>query len=132
MSKAPIRVEIVAPVHNRKAITLLCLRSLSRINSEGIDIHIVIVDDGSTDGTGEAIRREFPEVETVDGNGELWFTEGTNRGVLAALAHDPQFILTINDDAVFDSEFLQYMVATAQKYTRSIVGSLLLLWRLIA
>ncbi len=128
MSKAPIRVEIVAPVHNRKAITLLCLRSLSRINSEGIDVHIVIVDDGSTDGTGEAIRREFPEVEIVDGNGELWFTEGTNRGVLTALKHDPQFILTINDDAVFDSEFLQYMVATAQKYTRSIVGSLLLLW----
>jgi GT2 family glycosyltransferase len=34
----------------------------------------------------------------------------------------------INDDAVFDADFLRYMVETAEKYPRSVVGSLLLLW----
>ncbi len=123
-----LRVEIVAPVHNRRDITLQCLRSLSRIDSVGLDVHVVIVDDGSTDGTGEAIGREFPDVEIVQGDGSLWFTAGTNRGIEAALRHDPDYILTINDDEVFDPSFLQRMVATAQRYPRSVVGALLLLW----
>ena len=56
MTQGLIRVEIVAPVHNRKALTLLCLQSLLRINSNGLDVGIVIVDDGSKDGTSDAIR----------------------------------------------------------------------------
>lgn len=128
MNAERVRVEIVAPVHNRKKITLQCLRSLSRLNANGLDVHVVIVDDGSTDGTGTAIASEFPEVEIIQGDGNLWYTEGTNVGIRAALKHDPQFILMINDDEVFDSDFLRYMVGTALKYDRTIVGSLLLLW----
>ncbi|MBK8811521.1 MAG: glycosyltransferase family 2 protein [Acidobacteria bacterium] len=122
------RVEIVTPVHNRRDITLQCLRSLSRVNKDGLSVHVVIVDDGSTDGTSEAIRASYPEVEIVSGDGNLWFTAGTNRGIEAALKHDPDFILTINDDEVFDAEFLQRMIATARRNSRSIVGALLLLW----
>lgn len=122
------RVEIVTPVYNRREITLQCLRSLARIEKVGLDVHIIIVDDGSTDGSGEAIKKEFPDVELIKGDGNLWFTEGTNVGVRAALKHNPDYVLMINDDQVFDSEFLQYMVETAEKYPRSIVGSLLLSW----
>lgn len=122
------RVEIVTPVHNRREITLQCLRSLDRLNKERLDVHIIIVDDGSTDGTSEAIKKEFPDVEIVRGDGNLWFTEGTNVGVRAALKHNPDYVLMINDDQVFDSKFLQYMVETAEKYPHSVVGSLLLLW----
>ncbi|HEX8733829.1 MAG TPA: glycosyltransferase family 2 protein [Pyrinomonadaceae bacterium] len=123
-----IRVEIVAPVHNRREITLQCLRSLSRIDKTNLDVHIVIVDDGSTDGTSEAIRQNFPEVEIIAGDGNLWFTEGTNVGIRAALRHQPKYVLLINDDAVFDEKFLRSMVETAEKNPRSVVGSLLLLW----
>ena len=123
-----IRVEIVAPVHNRKDITLKCLKSLSRLNTTGLDVHVVIVDDGSSDGTSEAIAAQFPEVEVVQGDGNLWYTEGTNVGVRAGLKHDPAFVLMINDDAVFDQDFLVFMVETARKHERSIVGSLLMLW----
>ena len=123
-----IKVEIVTTVHNRKDLTLLCLRSISRLNNDNLDIHSVIVDDGSTDGTSEAIKKEFPDVEVVKGDGNLWFTEGTNVGVRAALKHNPDYVLMINDDQVFDSNCLHYMIETAEKHPRSVVGSLLLLW----
>lgn len=83
MNSEKIRVEIVTPVHNRKNITLLCLKSLSRLSTEKCEIHTIVVDDGSTDGTTDAIREQFPEVEVIAGNGDLWFTEGTNVAIRA-------------------------------------------------
>lgn len=128
MSEELVRIEIVAPVHNRKPITLQCLKSLSRIDKGGLDVGIVIVDDGSTDGTGDAIREQFPDVDVIVGDGNLWFTEGTNAGIRRALTRDPKYLLLINDDAVFDGNFLRHMVETAERNPRSVVGSLLLLW----
>ncbi|HEY0458456.1 MAG TPA: glycosyltransferase family 2 protein [Pyrinomonadaceae bacterium] len=122
------RVEIVTPVHNRRDITLQCLKSLARVNKDGLDVHVVIVDDGSTDGTSEAVVENYPDVEIVRGDGNLWFTAGTNRGIEAALKHNPDYVLTINDDEVFDESFLQLMIETARRNPRSIVGALLLLW----
>ncbi len=123
-----IKIGITSPVHNRREITLMCLRSLRRLKTENLKIHIVIVDDGSSDGTSESIEKEFPEVELVKADGNLWFTEGTNVGIRAALKQNPDYLLLINDDQVFDENFLQKMVETAEKYPRSIIGSLLLLW----
>ena len=128
MSEDMIRVAIVTPVHNRKEITLQCLRSISRLENAGLEFATFIVDDGSTDGTGSAIRAEFPEVEIIEGDGNLWFTEGTNVGIREALKHNADYFLLINDDQVFDSESVKAMVECAEKHPRSVVGSLLLLW----
>ncbi|CAN5768619.1 N/A [soil metagenome] len=128
MNHGPIHVEIVTPVHNRKPVTLKCLKSLTRINRDGLRVGIIIVDDGSTDGTGSAIREQYPDVDVIKGGGNLWFTEGTNVGVRRALERNPKYVLMINDDQVFDEDFLVHMVATAERNARSVVGSLLLLW----
>lgn len=122
------RVEVVFPCHNRRQLTLQCLKSLARIDRTGLDVHVVVVDDGSTDGTSEAIRAEFPEAEIIAGDGNLWFTEGTNVGIRAALKHRPDYVLLINDDQVFDSNAIRVMVECAERHPRSVVGSLLLLW----
>jgi len=128
VGKKPIRVAIVTPVHNRREITLQCLRSLSAIDQSGMEIHIVVVDDGSTDGTAEAIAQEFPDVELVRGDGSLWYTAGTNRAIEAGLKWNPDYVLAINDDSVFEPMFLQRLVACAEENPRSVVGPLLLLW----
>lgn len=128
MNRRTLRVEIVAPVHNRREITLRFLRSISRLERGGIETHTIIVDDGSTDGTSEAIHRDFPEAQVLTGDGNLWFTEGTNVGVRAALERDPDYVLTTNDDQILDSNCLQRLVETAQRHPRSVVGALLLLW----
>lgn len=128
MSEKKIKIEMVVPVHNRRELTLQCFRSVEKLNRDGIDLHIVMVDDGSTDGTSEAVGKYFPEVQIVPGDGNLWYTEGTNVGIRAALKHKPDYIMLMNDDQVFDSECLQYMVETAEKNPRSVVGAILLLW----
>lgn len=128
MNDRDVKVAIVFPVHNRRELTLQCLASLSEINKTGLDVKIYVVDDGSTDGTSEAIAAKFPEVNIIKGDGDLWFTEGTNVGVRAALEHDPDHVVMMNDDQVFDREFLVSLVNTAQRFPRSVVGSLLLLW----
>jgi len=128
MSENPLKVEIVIPVYNRCETTLQGLRSLSRIDKTGLDVHIIIVDDGSTDGTGDAIRAQFPEVQIIVGDGKLHYAAGTNRGISAALERQPDYIVTANDDAVFHEKFLQKLVNTARENPRSIVGALLLLW----
>lgn len=122
------RIEVVFPVHNRREITLQCLRSLARIESDDLEVHVVVVDDGSTDGTSDALREQFPDVDIVKGDGNLWFTEGTNAGIRNALERDPKYVLLMNDDQVFDPDFLKYLVETAERNPRSVVGPLLLLW----
>lgn len=124
------RIEIVTPVHNRKPLTLRCLRSLSHIDNAGLAVHIIVVDDGSTDGTSEEISRLFPDVEIIRGDGNLWYTGGTNRGIEAALKHDPDYILAINDDTIFHESFLLRLVRCAEAHPRSIVAALLLSWSL--
>lgn len=122
------KIEIVTPVHNRREETLQCLRSLARLDKTGLQVHIIIVDDGSTDGTAEAVHREFPDVQVIHGDGNLWYTAGANRGLAAALEHDPDYILSINNDSVFDEKCLVRMVECAERHPRSIVGALLLDW----
>ncbi len=127
MSKK-IKTALVIPVYNRRETTLQCLKSLSRINRENLDVKIFIVDDGSTDGTGDAVKANYPDVELISGDGTLHYAAGTNRGIEAALRWNPDFIVTMNDDAVFHDQFLQRLVETAEENPRSIIGALLLLW----
>ncbi len=58
-SKEP--VYILIPVHNRKQTTLACLGVLGQ-NGDLERYHVVIVDDGSTDGTAEAIHSLYPDI----------------------------------------------------------------------
>jgi GT2 family glycosyltransferase len=122
------KIEIVIPVHNRRDTTLQALRSLSRIDKTALDVHIVIVDDGSTDGTSEAIGSAFPDVQIVKGDGSLHYAGGTNRGIEAALKRNPDFIVIANDDSIFHEAFLQHLIRTARENSRSVVGALLVLW----
>lgn len=123
-----IKVAVVTPVHNRRELTLQCLRSLSRVDTTGLDLKIFVVDDGSTDGTAAAIAKQHPHVNVISGNGNLWYTAGTNLGVETALKDSPDYILGINDDSIFDELCIRRLIDCSRRNPKSVIGGLLLLW----
>lgn len=88
---------IIIPVRNRCAITLGCLRTLA---ADGVLdwATVLVMDDGSTDGTGEAIRRDFPLVELQRGDGTWWWAGAIRRGMAWALQNGAERIYWLNDD----------------------------------
>lgn len=119
MKERLAKIAIVIPVHNRKEKTLNCLHQLRLINKSGIDISTVVVDDGSTDGTTEAINNMYPEVVVLHGNGNLWWSGATNMGVVWALEHDSDYVLTLNDDIIFDNEMLVNLLGASKSNSNS-------------
>jgi len=117
------RVVLLVPVYNRREITLEFLRAARTIDYPSLEI--VIVDDGSPDGTADAIEREFPEVRLLRTPGEYWWSRCMNTGLRDALPRQPEYVLTLNDDVSFDPSFLRHLVAHARTHPRTLVGSMI-------
>ncbi|MBC8035588.1 MAG: glycosyltransferase family 2 protein [Chitinophagaceae bacterium] len=119
-------IYIIIPVFNRLHFTIECLDSLRRQTITGYTI--IIADDGSTDGTFEHLRRYYPEVVIVQGDGTLWWAGATNAGVKKAmtLSRDPayDFILTLNNDLVVKEGYLGNLIELAKSNPSSLIGSL--------
>lgn len=128
MTDSLTRLAVVIPVYNRREITLLGLKSLHAVNRTGLEIKFFVVDDASPDGTYKAVREAFPEVEVIRGTGNLHYAAGTNWGIEAALDWAPDYVVTMNDDAVVHADLFVRLIASARKHPRSIFGALLLLW----
>ena len=75
--------------------TLAALESL-----DGVDT--VCVDNGSDDGSPDAVAARFPRVELIRTGVNLGFSGGNNVGIRRALARGADWVLLLNNDAVAD------------------------------
>lgn len=97
------RVAILITVFNRKEVTLVGLRTLKQsichVNAYSFDIYLV--DDGSTDGTGEAVTKEFPEVNIIKGDGNLFWGGGMLKAWQTAINSGANYgyYIWYNDDS---------------------------------
>ncbi|MBO0938839.1 glycosyltransferase family 2 protein [Fibrella sp. HMF5335] len=119
-------ITIVIPVHNRKTLTQQCLGYLAAQTYR--NFRVIVVDDGSTDGTSQMIQDEFPDTLIIRGTGNLWWTEATNWGIRFAQEHpapgyEEHFILTLNDDTVVRPDYLQTLLDTYEQHKPCLVGS---------
>ncbi|MDJ0744591.1 MAG: glycosyltransferase family 2 protein [Xenococcaceae cyanobacterium MO_167.B27] len=90
-------VYIIIPVHNRRQITLKCLDNLSKCGDLQ-RYYVVVVDDGSTDGTTEAINSSYPDVTVLPGDGNLWWTGAIKKGMQYAYEQGAEYFIWLNDD----------------------------------
>ena len=120
MNSSP-RIVVVVPVHERKSLTLDFIQRWKSLAHPGAEL--VIIDDGSKDGTAAAISEQHPEVVILSTDGNAWWAGATNEGIRWALSHGADYILTINDDAQFDPDFLKHLMIIAQHQPDALVGA---------
>ena len=112
-----IKTAVLLTVYNRREITLQGLRSLYQaIETLGGDytFDVYMTDDGSTDGTAEAVIKEFPDVVVVQGNGDLFWNRGMIKAWEAAIESklDYDFYLWYNDDTMLYQSSLSILFKT--------------------
>ena len=99
------RVAVVVLNWNNYVETARCIRSL-RSGSPSSLLRIWIVDNGSTDGSGQQIQREFPEATVLFTGKNLGFACGVNVGLRGAWREDCDFFLLANNDVEVLDGFL--------------------------
>jgi len=89
---------IVIPVHNGVDFTVRCLTTLSQ--AEGPSRLVIIVDDGSSDGTAQRLAEAFPHVLVIPGTGDLWWSRSVDLGCRVAIALGAHRVVLMNNDNV--------------------------------
>ena len=117
------KIFILIPVHNNLEYTKNCINSL--FLQDYSNFKIVLIDDGSSDGTSDFVAKHYPSVKILNGDGTLWWTASINLGLNYALsvAATDDFILTLNNDLEVDSNYLSSLLEVYELYKPCLVGS---------
>lgn len=105
-------VYVVVLAWNYKDYTLECLGSTLQMDYG--NLRTLVVDNGSTDGTRDAVSVRFPQTEIVHSDSNLGIAGGYNLGIQYALGHQADYILVTNNDVIMDREMLREAVAAAE------------------
>jgi GT2 family glycosyltransferase len=111
MAEPTPHVAVVVLSFNRCDDTRVCLESLRHLRWERLTV--VVVDNASTDGTLEAVRRDYPEVVLIHSDANLGFAEGNNVGLRAAFAAGADYALLLNNDTIADQGLVEALVGEA-------------------
>jgi GT2 family glycosyltransferase len=115
------RVAVVVLNWNGRDDTLDCLASLGRLNYPAYEV--VVVDNGSNDGSAAAIRAAYPQVTLIETGDNLGYVGGNNVGLEYAKAIGANYALLLNNDTEVAPDFLHFLVEAAEENsTVGIVG----------
>lgn len=105
-------IAVLLTSHNRKEKTLACLASFYLAQKpKGYTFDIFLVDDGSTDGTSDAIKENYPAVNIVSGNGNLFWAGGMRLAWKKAMSQKEYYaFLLLNDDVILFNDFLDNLI----------------------
>ncbi|MDR2539635.1 MAG: glycosyltransferase family 2 protein [Chlamydiales bacterium] len=111
------KIFIIIVNWNGKQDTLTCLTSLHSLDYS--NYQIVVVDNGSTDGSISAIKLQFPHHLLIENQTNLGFTGGNNIGIRYALDHKADFILLLNNDTKVSSDLLKHFILGFQEFPQA-------------
>jgi GT2 family glycosyltransferase len=108
------RLAVLLTCYNRKTKTLECLQRLfdQEFTSE-VTLDVYLVDDGSTDGTAEALRQTYPQVKILTGTGSLFWNGGMRLAFAEAIAGDYDYYIWLNDDTLLYPNAIPTLLDTA-------------------
>ena len=118
------KVAIIIVNWNGKTDTLACLHSLRHLRYPDFDV--IVVDNGSTDGSVESFRAECDWVKILETGQNLGYAGGNNAGLTYALEKDYDYFLLLNNDTEVDPDFLGYLVQALEEDSElGVVGPLI-------
>ncbi len=108
-----ISLAVLLTCFNRVDKTLACLQNLFRQQFDlDINIKVFLVDDGSTDKTSEKVHAEFPDVNILQGDGNLFWNGGMHKAFGEALKYNFDYYLWLNDDTNLHDGALNTLIKT--------------------
>lgn len=115
-------IYVVTASHNRKKTTSEFAHQLAC--QRDVDIKLVLVDDGSTDGTGDAVKQILPDAVVIRGNGNLWWGGALNEAYkwLVKNAGLNSYVMFSNDDVLFPEDYLLKMSTILAKKNKTLVS----------
>jgi N-acetylglucosaminyl-diphospho-decaprenol L-rhamnosyltransferase len=113
MSLSPVRLSIVIPTHDTRELTRRCIETLEREGTAGLQI--VVVDDGSSDGTFEVLSAAHPRVEMLRLAQAAGFTRAANLGLARARG---DLLLLLNSDTEVEPGALAPLLAAFDRDPR--------------
>ena len=115
-----MNIAVVLTCHNRKDKTFKCIKSLQESLPQ---CKVYLTDDGSTDGTSDCIRKSFPEVHIIHGNGNLYWSRGMYTAWKEALKGNYDYYLWLNDDIELYPFFFQELMDCTHLVSQSCIVS---------
>lgn len=88
------KISIIIVSWNVRELLKKCLESIYRF-SAGLDLEIIIIDNNSSDGTVDMVKKNFPKVKTLVNHNNLGFAAANNQGIKQATG---DYILLLNPD----------------------------------
>jgi len=114
MSGGPMKVAITILNWNKRDDLVACLNSVFRQDHSPFEV--VLVDNGSSDGSVEAVMREFPAVHVIQNESNLGVPAGRNIGFQYVRENLPcQYVLQLDNDTILEKNFLRYLVESLEK-----------------
>lgn len=99
------KVSVIIPNYNGKEYLQDCLKSLNKQSFKDFDI--ILVDNGSTDGSIAYLENHFPEVRVIDLKENTGFAHAVNVGIKAS---DSEYVFLLNNDTVCDKDAIEHLV----------------------
>lgn len=110
--KSTLAASVIIPNWNGKHLLEVCLKSLQKQTFK--DFEIVLVDNGSTDGSSDYIEKNFPNVKLVVLDKNYGFAAAVNKGIKASVG---RYIILLNNDTEVDKDCLKYLIDSVKRKT---------------
>ena len=93
-------------------MTSECIRSVLAMSAGNFEI--IVVDNGSSDGSAQMLPQEFPQITVLSQETNLGFAAGCNVGVRYAVAKGVEYVLLLNNDTLVAPDFVSEMLAVIE------------------
>lgn len=104
-------VTVIIVNWNTRGLLFNCLKSLKE-NAGDVDYEVIVVDNNSSDGSPDMVRKEYPEVQLIVNDENIGFAAANNKAIPIA---EGRYVLLLNSDTIITDKVVEKTVAYADE-----------------